>query len=82
MNDSPTFRFNGRAVGQDPTGYYYARWDRAEPISVLAKSRQEATNKAFAMLGTHPRFGTSGFGDGRDTPGWGLRWDSAEEVAT
>lgn len=81
MSDEPRYRFKGRAVGQDPTGYFYPRWDLAQPISVLASTRQEATNKAFALLGTHPRFGVSGFGDRRDTPGWGLKWDRIEEEA-
>lgn len=48
------YRFKGRATGEDPTGYYHPRWDRAVPVSVLATTRAEATSKAFAMLGTHP----------------------------
>lgn len=78
MSDTQ-FRFRGRATGVDPTGYYYPRWDKAQPISVLATTKSVATQKALAMLGTHPRFGTSGFGDHRDNHGWGIKWDSIEE---
>lgn len=76
-----TFRFTGRATGSDPEGYYYPRWDRAQPVSVLAKTKAEALTKAKALLGTHPRFGRSGFGDRRDCWGWDLTWDSIDEVA-
>lgn len=82
MTNQPKFRFVGRATGADPTGYYHPRWDRAQRVSVLAANRGEATRKAFAMFGTHPRFGVSGFGDRRDTPGWSLIWDSIDEEAT
>jgi hypothetical protein len=70
-----TFRFKGRATGSDPTGYYYPRWDRAQPISVLAETKAEATQKAFVMLGTHPRHGSW------RTPnsGWAIIWDSMDE---
>lgn len=78
---STQFRFKGRATGQDPEGYYYPRWDQATPVSVLAQTRAEANMKAFALLGTHPRHGRSGFGDHRDTSGWALKWDSIEEAA-
>ena len=75
------FRFKGRATGADPHGYYYPRWDLAQAVSVLAETKAEATSKALKMLGTHPQFGTSGFGDSRDTPGWAIIWDSCDEEA-
>lgn len=74
------YRFNGRATGSDPTGYFYPRWDLAQSVSILARSGEEAVEKAVNMLGTHNRFGVSGFGDRRDTPGWAIRWDSVDEV--
>lgn len=72
---SALFRFKGRATGSDPTGYYYPRWDRATPISVVAATKSEATAKAWPMLGTHPRFGSW------RTPnsGWSLIWDTIDE---
>lgn len=76
---STLYRFRGRATGQDPTGYYHPRWDRSTPVSVVANTREDATRKAFTLLGTHPRFGVAGFGDRRDTPGWALVWDSIDE---
>lgn len=75
------FRFQGRAVGQDPEGYYYPRWDIATPISVVADTRQEATAKAFEMLGVHPRFGREGNSARPASSGWALVWDSIEEEA-
>lgn len=76
MSDTKTlFRFKGRACGSDPEGYYYPRWDKATPVSVLADTKQEATNKAYAMLGTHPRFGSKH----RKLSGWALIWDSVDE---
>jgi hypothetical protein len=78
MSDA-TFRFTGRAAGCDPHGYYYPRWDKAQSISVLAKTGREATRKALDMLGTHPRFGVSGFGDARDAAGWAVVWDRVDE---
>jgi hypothetical protein len=73
---SATFRFKGRATGSDPTGYYYERWDRAMPISVLAETKTEASQKAFAMLGVHGRFGSYG---GKAGSGWAVIWDSMDE---
>jgi len=79
MTEATTYRFKGRATGRDPEGYYYPRWDRAVPASVFAASKVEAARKALTLLGTHPRFGISGFGDRRDTPGWAIVWDSIDE---
>lgn len=69
MSDSPIFRFKGRAVTVDDSGYYYARWDIATPIEVLASTRPEANEKAFAMLGGSNRRGFS----------WRIKWDSMAE---
>lgn len=77
----PTFRFTGRATGQDPHGYYYPRWDIAKKVEVVAINKSEATALAFDMLGTHPRHGRRGFGDRRDTPGWAIIWDRVEQVS-
>lgn len=77
MSDTqPAYRFKGRATGRDPEDYYYVRWDRATPLSVLANTRQEANEKAWKLLGTHPRFGSWRRGDGS---GWTLVWDSIDE---
>ena len=65
------FRFKGRAVTVDDSGYYYARWDTATPVEALASTRDEAFEKAFAMLGESDRRGFS----------WRIKWDSIEEEA-
>ena len=67
----PTFRFVGKAVLRRDDPYYITRWDKAEPISVVASSRQEATNKTFAVLGDPPL---------HSHHHWVLRWDSFDEV--
>ena len=51
IESKPIFRFHGRAVQADNSGYYFVRWDRAQDISVLASTRQQASNKAVDMLG-------------------------------
>lgn len=71
---TPRFRFKGRATGKDPYGYYYPRWDKAQDISVLANTRDEATQKACEMLGDHPRFGNAQYW------GWVFRWDTVDEA--
>ena len=73
MHTMTLYRFHGRATGQDPSGYYYPRWDLAQKISVLAATKSEATEKALTMLGTHPRFG------GYRSPGWTIIWDRIDE---
>ena len=65
------FRFKGRAVTVDDSGYYYARWGIATPIETLASTRDEANEKSFAMLGDSDRRGFS----------WRIKWDSIEEEA-
>lgn len=66
---APLFRFTGEYVDMDPTGYAMTRWDRATPVSVLASTREEAFQKAWAMLGKPP--------EGR---GWSIRWSRISEV--
>ena len=73
MNGQPQFRFKGRATGSDPSGYYYPRWDHAQKVSVVATTKDEANNKAWAMLGRHPRHGSF-----RST-GWAIIWDKIDE---
>lgn len=68
MSD-PLFRFTGRAVGYDTSGYAHTRWDRAQAVSVLASTKAEAGKKVFAMLGKHWRHGFS----------WTVKWDSISE---
>ena len=48
------FKFHLRAAQQDLSGYYYVRWDLAQNVTVLAKTKQEAIDKADAMLGECP----------------------------
>ena len=66
----PVFRFRGSAAEVDDSGYYHARWDTATAIEVLASTRDEAKEKAFAMLGDSNRRGFS----------WRIKWGSIEEV--
>ena len=75
MQPKPTYRFKIRATGLDPEGYYYANWEKAQSLSVLGHNKAEATTKALAMLGTHPRFGSW------RTPGsgWTFSWDAVDE---
>lgn len=68
MSTTPLFRFKGRYVSYDPTGYFYTRWDRANPVSVLARSKDEAEKKLWAMLGAAPR-----------GQAWTAIWDSIDE---
>lgn len=67
--NKPLFRFNARAVESDPTGYYMTRWDRAQPVTVVAHTRDEAFKKVRAMMGKAARHDV-----------WAVRIDSAEEI--
>ena len=75
MKGTGMFRFKIRATGIDPTGYFYVNWDKAQRLSVIAATKQEATNKALAVLGTHPRFGDFR----RPGSGWTFKWDEISE---
>ena len=66
------FDFQLRAVEHDREGYYYPRWDRATPITVRAKTQQEAIIQAAAALGPCPR--------GRGWY-WGFKVDKIEAVS-
>lgn len=68
MSD-PMFRFSMRAAVKDPTGYYYTRWDRAQTMTVVAATQDEAVDKAAKMLGEPER--------GRC---WTFRFDGSDEV--
>lgn len=74
-----TYRFKGRATGQDPEGYYWTNWGAAQSVSVLASTKAEATRKALTLLGLHPRHGRKGFGNRREIHGWAIKWDSIAE---
>lgn len=65
---TPLFRFRGRYVSCDPEGYYHTRWDCANPVSVLARSKKEAGEKLWAMLG-----------DALPCQAWAVVWDSIDE---
>lgn len=67
--NKPLFRFNARAVESDPTGYFMTRWDRAQPVSVIAPNRDEAFKKVRAMMGSPARHSA-----------WAVKIDSAEEI--
>ena len=45
-----TFKFDGKIVTADTTGYYHPRWDQATPITVYADTRDAATKKAIAVM--------------------------------
>jgi hypothetical protein len=54
MSDTtaPEFVFEMRAVDRSTDSYYVTRWDRAVPVEVVAATKQEAINRADAMLGS------------------------------
>jgi hypothetical protein len=81
LSAEPVFVFSGRATGRDPEGYYHPRWDRAQAVSVTASTKAEATKKALAMLGLHPRHGRQGFGHHPTEPGWAILWDAVSQSA-
>lgn len=68
MSD-PIFRFTMRSAEADPTGYFITRWDRCQRLTVFAKTRSEAFDKAQMALGG-PRTGRA----------WSHEIDSIEEV--
>lgn len=49
------FEFTMRAVHRDRDPYYYTNWDNAQRMTVRGDTKQEAINKADAMLGPAPR---------------------------
>ena len=55
MKDAPLFAFKMRAVDRSNDSYYVTRWDRAVPVEVVAKTKQEAIDKADTMLGSAGR---------------------------
>ena len=67
---NPTFRFHARVVEKDSSGYYYARWDKARKVSVLAHTKDEAIDKIDTMMGKN-----------RSGWHWSMIFDSIEEEA-
>ena len=67
--NKPLFRFNTQVAESDSTGYYFTRWDRALPVTVIAHSRDEAFKKVRTMMGEPTRHDA-----------WAVRIESAEEV--
>lgn len=63
------FRFNTRVVEYDSSGYYMTRWDSAQPVTVVAHTRDEAFKKVRAMMGKPARHDA-----------WAVHMDSAEEI--
>ena len=52
---TPMFEFSVEVVAEDSSGYYFVRWDRAVPVTVIAKDRAEALTKVFASMGAARR---------------------------
>ena len=48
---SAKYKFSCRVVEGDKTGYYFPRWDRAQKVSVIAESQNEAMKKIGRMMG-------------------------------
>ena len=48
------YRFNFRRIASDREGYYYDRWDRAVPLSVVAESETDARQEARKVSGEPP----------------------------
>ena len=46
---SGKYRFHLRRIEGDSEGYYYPRWDRAQSVTVIAATENEALRKARAM---------------------------------
>jgi len=59
---TPMFRFNYKRIQVDESGYYFADWSKAIPLSVIAETEKEADALAFKVSRTPTR--------GR---GWGWR---------
>jgi hypothetical protein len=59
---TPMFRFNYKRIEVDESGYYYADWNTAIPLSVIAATQKKAAELAFDVSGV-PRHGR----------GWGWR---------
>lgn len=50
------FKFKMRATGKDSSGYYIARWDRADSLIIHAENKDSAIKRAKECLGKpeHP----------------------------
>lgn len=71
--DEPLYKFSISAAQRDKTGYYITRWDRAEKITVNARTKAEAIKKTLAVLGDCPR--------GKDSM-WAISIDQIDEIDT
>ena len=65
------FEFEMRATEKDPSGYYFPRWDLSEKLIVKANTKQEALEKAEALLGETTR---------RRGWAWAIKVDSVTEL--
>lgn len=63
------FKFVMRSAEADPSGYFITRWDQCQRLTVFAKTRSEAFDKAQLALG-RPSRGMV----------WSHKIDSIEEV--
>lgn len=54
MSDT-LFRFSMRAAVADSSGYYVTRWDRAQRMTVIGSTQDEAVSRASKMLGKPDR---------------------------
>jgi len=66
---SPLFRFTGRFVTSDPSGYVVTDWGGARSVTALAENWEEAIEKIRAALGPPPR-----------EKKWSITFDSIDEV--
>lgn len=71
MTNEPSFEFDIIAVGSDPSGYYYPRWDKAQKLTVIASTKSQAYKIAITVLGKEPR--------GWD---WTLKFDQIRQQVT
>lgn len=55
MIDLPIFEFKFKATPQDPTGYYFPRWDLAKDVTVNAANINDAKILAANLLGDNNR---------------------------
>ena len=64
------YEFKVRVVDIDREGYYHPRWDKATPMTITARTRQDAVNQACDLMGEPPR--------GRY---WGVKVDAIRTAA-
>lgn len=47
--------FDVRVAAADLEGYYWTNWGEATPMTVVAKTKQDAVNTACDLMGAPPR---------------------------